>query len=263
MKNNDIFNSLYAKEMREIINGNNKELKKKRSIIINLIILIFTLLILNITTAFYLIKQINLNEDLSEEISKLESQSIYQNELYNANQSALNKKKEENESLQSELNEAKDNIDKLETENEAMRIEMNQTSKIILDNVYEEQKSWMPHISITDKTSKQYEIINKAYEDKNGFLKIDDNYCVALGSAYGEVGDIFEVNLDTGKNFKVIKADEKADIHTIGDNKTSLDGSQIEFIVNKDNLNYEVKRIGDASVLEYFNGNIISIIPIV
>ena len=118
----------------------------------------------------------------------------------------------------------------------------------------------MPYTAITDRSSLQYELTRKAKVDENGLLKIDNYYCVALGSAYGKVGDKFKIILDTNKSFDVIKADQKADIHTIGDNKTSLDGSQIEFIVDKSKLNQDVKKHGNVSVLNIFSGRILSIV---
>ena len=114
----------------------------------------------------------------------------------------------------------------------------------------------MPYTAITDKNSLQYKIICQATPDENGIMKISNFYCAALGSAYGKVGDKFKITTDTGNIFYIIKADQKSDQHTIGDNKTSLDGSKVEFIVDKNNLNKEVKKTGNVSVINQFSGKI-------
>lgn len=264
MKRNEIFNSVYSKEMRNILKDNKKKLKKRRNTITALSLSLILLLASNVFTAFYLIKNIDLNESQKKEISKLNSDLIYQEELFQANKSALSRETEKNKNLQSDLNESNKRISELEEENEAMKVEMNQTSKIeltdkkIYDNAENDFKSWMPYTAITDRSSKQYEIVNAASADENGLLTHNGKYCVALGSVYGSVGDFFTVTLSTGQTFDVIKADAKSDAHTT-QGRYSMDGSEIEFIVDENSLNENIRKTGDISVLNTFYGEITSI----
>lgn len=264
MKRNEIFNSTYAKEMRSILKDSKKKLKKRRNTIAALSTCLILLLTSNMFTAYFLLKNIDLNESQEKEIAKLNSDLIYQEELFNANKSALSREAEKNKNLQSDLNESNKKISELEEENEAMKIEMNQTSKIeltdkkIYDNAENDFKSWMPYTSITDTSSKQYEIVNAASTDENGLLTHNGKYCVALGSVYGSVGDFFTVTLSTGQTFDVIKADAKSDAHTT-QGRYSMDGSEIEFIVDESSLNENIRKTGDISVLNAFYGEITSI----
>ena len=248
--------SEYSKEMRKILKEKENKIKKQRKLeAILIILLLISMIFTSIFSYKYEQKLDNLNKNLiekEEEINRLNNKLNSKNIEINNKNEEFNEYKTEKENELNELNE-KISFYEEQTKN----IENNTTSKINLNN--SDFKSWMPYTAITDTSSKQYEITRNAVPDENGLLKINDFYCVALGSVYGEVGDYFTVNLDNGNSFNVIKADEKADIHTIGDNKTSLDGSQIEFIVNKNCLNSDVKTTGNISVINKFSGNITSI----
>ena len=74
----------------------------------------------------------------------------------------------------------------------------------------------MDYKKITNKSSSQYKIIQTLDKSSDGLLRDKEGYiAVALGSKYGDIGDKFIVKLSTGKEVKVIKADEKSDKDTI------------------------------------------------
>ena len=113
-------------------------------------------------------------------------------------------------------------------------------------------KSWMDYRSITSKSSKQYQLQQKAITDNNyGFRMIDGYLLVAMGQQYGSVGKKYIIQFENGT---VINA-------MIGDIKhqgcTSSDGSMIEFIIDKEVLPEFIKKSGDFNRI--FGGSIVSI----
>lgn len=115
---------------------------------------------------------------------------------------------------------------------------------------------------ITNKKSKQYQLINDVLIKKDGLLTDKEGYiAVALSSLYGNIGDRFIIELSSGKNVKVIKSDEKADKDVI--NKCyHPDGSIVELIidVNAAKRNYkEAILMGDFNYSDFFNGEITNI----
>lgn len=122
----------------------------------------------------------------------------------------------------------------------------------------------MDYRTITDTTSKQYELINSGiFKNDNGLLTTDDGYiAVALGSRFGKIGDKFRINFDNGLSFKAIKADEKDDSDTDSNCHHVSDGSLIEFVVDTRKLrtnNNLAYKMGDISYIKGFKGNITSI----
>ena len=68
----------------------------------------------------------------------------------------------------------------------------------------------MGYKTITDKTSKQYELQQMAYTDEEGFRKIDNRYCVAIGTAFGVyTGQMLDVELENGTVIECIVGDIK------------------------------------------------------
>lgn len=125
-------------------------------------------------------------------------------------------------------------------------------------------KTWMPHTTLST-TSPNRKLLSKVgYTDKNGLWKIDDMYCVALGSYYSDqLGDIFEIELSSGNKFKAISVDHKADIHTDSTNRvTKGSGCVVEFIVNKNKLNDKIKVSGNVGILPEFAGTYTKIVKI-
>lgn len=97
-------------------------------------------------------------------------------------------------------------------------------------------------------------------------------YCIAMGNAYGNIGDLFEITTDTGQTFKAIKGDAKSEensnscnilldgkltsaAHTFGSDNSCV----VEMICDGNPYQSEVRNMGSYDVLEQFSGNIESI----
>lgn len=107
-------------------------------------------------------------------------------------------------------------------------------------------KAWMDYRTITDTTSKQYEIVMNSEIDQNGLLVYNGKYVVALGSVYGTIGTEYRIELSGGQEIEVVKGDEKADEDTI-DGCANPNGSMLEYIVDVNTLNESVKLTGDVN----------------
>ena len=128
---------------------------------------------------------------------------------------------------------------------------------------------YMDYRKITDKTTPQYEMQQSAWTDWQGLRRYNNDYMVAMGSYYSdyEVGSRFEITLENDTVFTVILGDLKDDIHTdnknmytpVYDNWQLVKANVIEFIVDENQLSYDVKQLGTISGYEEFNGNIVSI----
>lgn len=130
-------------------------------------------------------------------------------------------------------------------------------------------KSWMDYRTITDKTSRQYRIVNSVncYIDENGLLVYNDGdidyYCVAMGSYYGDVGDKFSIQVEDGIWYNVLMAELKADQHTDVSNRYTVGekvNCMLEFLVDSDVLDDKAKISGNINDIEEVSGKIVNII---
>ena len=125
-------------------------------------------------------------------------------------------------------------------------------------------KSFMDYRTITDKTSKQFDMQNnEAYTDVNtGLRMVNDRYCIAVGSFYTKtIGKKIDVVLENGTIIPCIFAEAKSDEHTDKlTHRQNSNGSVIEFIVDTPLLDNRVIHTGNIeSVDDYFKGEIIEI----
>ena len=58
-------------------------------------------------------------------------------------------------------------------------------------------KAYEDYSCITNTESTQYKLQQQAWTDSNGLRRYGDEYMVAVGSYYGDVGDHIIVTLDT------------------------------------------------------------------
>lgn len=125
---------------------------------------------------------------------------------------------------------------------------------------------YMDYRAITDTASKQWELQQFAWTDSDGFRRIGDDYCVALGTYYGEIGDRFIVTTDKGNSYSVIMSDAKGYdavsydgykswYHVCGDGRLNV----VEFICDTDCLDSFAWTMGDCGVLDNIGGNVVSI----
>lgn len=118
-------------------------------------------------------------------------------------------------------------------------------------------KCYEDYKCITDTSSPQWRLQQEAYTDENGLRKVDDLYCVALGSHYGtKIGTEYIIELDTGAQFKVILADQKADCDTDVENIADGNGAVIEFVVDTPYLDSTARKMGDISYINGFGGKV-------
>ena len=123
-----------------------------------------------------------------------------------------------------------------------------------------EFKCYMDYRAITSTGSPQYQLQQEAYTDEYGLRKVDDFYCVALGSAFGsEIGARYIITLGNGNQVPVILADQKADRHTTPDNTRDYGGAVIEFVVDTPVMPSAVRQSGSVSSIPEFAGEVVEI----
>ena len=138
---------------------------------------------------------------------------------------------------------------------------------VVPDYVDTSFKAYMDYRTITDTTSKQYEMQQNAWTGMDGVRRIGDDICVAMGTYYAkECGARFEITLDTGKTFNVIVSDIKADKDTDETNRYTMHGENpkacvIEFIVDVDELGDTSRDTGDVSYSN-FKGEVTKIVKL-
>ena len=116
-----------------------------------------------------------------------------------------------------------------------------------------------------NKASNQYKLQLQCYTDENGLRYTMYNnekfYCVAVGTGTGlTVGDYGYLLLEDGTYVNIIVGDIKQNIHTNYNNTVTLHSNcASEFIVDTVKLNKTVKRMGDVSYANNWNGNVVMI----
>lgn len=125
-------------------------------------------------------------------------------------------------------------------------------------------KSYMEYRKITNKDSKQWKYINTSGKIKNkgGYLMEGEYIGVALGSYFGEIGSKYIFTLDTGKQIKTVKIEEKSDNDTINGCYQKYDKSVIEFVIDTHEFDKSKNGYvynGNFNNLEQFKGNIVKI----
>lgn len=123
-------------------------------------------------------------------------------------------------------------------------------------------KSYMDYRALTDTSSTQYEMQQSAYTDDNGLRKIDEHFCVAMGTYYGELGDILHIETDEGATWTVILSDIKSDVHTDSTHRyTTANNCMMEFIVDTSAMDHGIKQSGTVNALG-FQGKICKVTKI-
>lgn len=153
-------------------------------------------------------------------------------------------------------------IEKVETTTEpTTTVKVEATTKTYTKTNFGIFKSYTDYKCLS-KSSKQWQLQEKAYTDENGLRKIGDAYLVALGSYYGTtLGTEYTVTLSNGSVFEIILCDCKKDIHTDSKNRyTIANGCVIEFYVDSSTLPSRVRTMGTISAIPFFSGSVVSII---
>lgn len=114
-----------------------------------------------------------------------------------------------------------------------------------------------------------YRLQQSAWTDEQGLRRYNEDYIVALGSFYStDIGDRFEITLDTGKTFTVIlgdgKVDEDCDSRNMYTPCIDYGGNAaanlLEFVIDETVLDSEVYSYGSLDYLEQFKGNIVEMV---
>lgn len=137
-------------------------------------------------------------------------------------------------------------------------------------NINSSFKTWMDYRAVTNTNSPQYKFIHTyGWSDYEGFMRADgerdfnindDYYLIALGSYYGtEIGTKYRITTDTGNVFYGVLSDQKDDRHTNSTHQYASNKDVVEFLVNSNLLNSEVKKWGSANVYMPLNGSIVKI----
>jgi hypothetical protein len=110
-----------------------------------------------------------------------------------------------------------------------------------------------------------YRLQQVAWTDELGMRRYNNDYLVALGSYYStNIGDRFEVTLDTGKTFTVMLADGKWDSDCDENNMYTpcvdyngeYAGNLLEFIMDKYSVSDEMYAYGSLDYYEEFKGSV-------
>lgn len=181
-------------------------------------------------------------------------------------QEQLNTKETENIKLEKQLEKKTDQINTLNKKVDKLEKEMEWLlNNTIFVNSGGSFKSFMDYRSVIDTTSKQYQLIYSGdiYVGSDGLLYSEDGYIgVALGSAFGDIGDKFIIKTDTGNKIKAIKLDSKADKDTVDGIYHKTDGSVVEFLVDTDKIEYSYPisyEMGSFNFESKFSGYVTSV----
>lgn len=142
-------------------------------------------------------------------------------------------------------------------------------------------KTYAYYTAVTWKGGPQYAVLNsgtykgvkyKTITDKStGIRMVGEYYCAAIGTYFSKgvyknygIGSKFIVKTSTGKTFKIIRCDTKADRDT--DSKYHLwhkdsFNSVIEFYAEGSKIPKKVKNAGSYAVLSQFSGSVVSVTP--
>lgn len=120
---------------------------------------------------------------------------------------------------------------------------------------------FLDYRTLTDTSSKQYELQQYAYNGDYGIREVDGYYCVAVSSMYGNVGDKIKVTTDRGNSYWCIIADIKGYDAINGWYHVNSQGTinLIEFVVDSDYIPNECWQMGDMGIINSIGGNVVSI----
>lgn len=139
--------------------------------------------------------------------------------------------------------------------------------EVLLPSIPTNVKSFTDYRVYNIEGTPHYRFQNQCYTDQMGLRRFGEDYCVAVGSYYSsDIGDRFEVTLDTGFTFTAIVSDTKADydtdekhMYTPCVNYNGEDsGNLLEFIVDVESISKEMYAYGSVDYHSQFKGNIVS-----
>lgn len=165
------------------------------------------------------------------------------------------------ETLKAEMESTNSYINQLEQENKSLKSQLKNNTQTNSSGA-SDFKSFMSYTTITDKTSEQWQLQQKAATNQNGLRCINGKPLVAIGTGWHiSVGETATVYMDNGNTFDIIIGDIKDNTHTDNTNKiTKANGCMVEFIVDTTKLPQTVQISGNLSSLKQYNGVVIKIV---
>jgi len=156
-----------------------------------------------------------------------------------------------NSVLQIQLQQLQDKCDRLQ-------IKLKKLTGTRIETAGTYWKGWEP--AVFDSSSEQARLQRSAYTDEHGLKRVGNDYCIALGYAYGtKIGTRYRIHLSNGTIFTAVLADQKALADTDASGRVDGSGGEVEFVVNAYDLNPEVRCSGNVSSIDMFNGTVDSI----
>ena len=174
----------------------------------------------------------------------------------------------ENSELQIYISQLEEEKSKLKKEKAQLENKVDEMSKkqktITVQTTKGDFKSYMPYTAITNRSSAQYKLQQRASTDSDGIRCLNSKPMVAVGTGWGlKVGDTALIVCENGNSFEVVIGDIKSNAHTKSDNKTTAsNGCRCEFIVDMKNLNATVKNKGNVATLKKYSGYITNVIKV-
>lgn len=178
--------------------------------------------------------------------------------------------KNEIESMKEEIaelnNNENNNIVPIEiiTESEVNK-ELEEITEYKVPNISSHIKYFTDYRCYNLQYTPHYRLQQVSWTDEQGLRRFNNDYIVALGSYYStNIGDRFEVTLDTGMVFTIILGDGKWDADCdelcmympCFDYEGNQAANLLEFIIDEDVLDAEVYDYGDLNCMENFKGSV-------
>ena len=140
---------------------------------------------------------------------------------------------------------------------------LNQYDTKSMDVKYKTTMKSYESYTVFSKSSNQYELQQMATTDSKGLRKVNDRYCVALGTKFtSDIGQYFDLVLDNGVVIPCVLGDIKDDRHTDTTNTyTVSNGCVSEFIVDIKSLDTTGKTNGNVSdIYNLWDSHVVQII---
>lgn len=227
-----------------------------------------------------------LNAQKEEEVTQLKGQYLIEANAFQSDIDNLNKKIAR---LTNERTECERTINELGCEVTSLKQKLANVEPVI-ETVYienPEKSDWtvgeilpLPSIPSNVKFCTDYRFYNipgtphnrlqqVAWTDELGCRRYNEDYIVGLGSFYSvDIGDRFEVTLDTGKIITIILGDGKADWDTDENNMFTpcynydeeYCANILEFIVDTQVMSKECYRYGSLDYHDELKGNVVQMV---
>ena len=121
--------------------------------------------------------------------------------------------------------------------------------------------SFMDFRAITSRTSRQWDLQQRAVTDSSGIRRYNGRVMTAVGTGWGfSVGDNIYVHFCNGDILPAVVGDVKSDMHTCINNKiTRHNGCVMEHIICSYTLPQNIRTSGNMATMGVINGYVVNI----